>query len=242
MRRLDGEGARILSLVGAEQERRLAFRDPAGAADHRHGNGLDKAVLNNLDLRRILLDRDLVQSAGTLDHQEAVSERPHSVRVVERAGSLQRGDARCLTVRHGYLEQAGRDECRDVEIAVRTKRDAVKADAILGRREKRIRRPDVERGAFRVEAVHVGRERVGCVGGAISAAGDVVAHRLRTAECKTAFRCAGVEIEGFQKGTLDVGGPRTPIPVISLGRHTGCCSSRRRARRAPSDWRRRPAR
>src|SRR5580700_4785757 len=62
--RLDGEGTRVFSLVGAEQERRLAFRDPAGVADHRHGNGLDETILNGLDLRRVVLDRDLVQSAG----------------------------------------------------------------------------------------------------------------------------------------------------------------------------------
>jgi hypothetical protein len=132
------------------------------------------------------------------------------------AGSLQRGDATCLSVRHGDLEQGGRDELRDVEIAVRTKRDAVKADAILGRCQKRIGRPDLERGAIRVEAIHIWRERVGRISGAVGAYGDVVAHGLHIVECEAALGHAGVKIEGFQLGTLGVGGPGTQIPVISL--------------------------
>ena len=67
-----------------------------------------------------------------------------------------------------------------------------------------IRGPDLQRGAARLEAVHIGRERVGDIGGPVSADGDVVAKGFRILECKAALRCAAGEIEGFQPGPLGV--------------------------------------
>src|SRR5229473_2993464 len=93
-----------------------------------------------------------------------------------------------------------------VEFAVRPDRDAVEADAVLGWCEHWIRRPDLERGTTRLQAVHIGRERVGDIGSAVSADGNIVTQGFRIAECKTALRCAAGEIEDFQPGALGVAG------------------------------------
>src|SRR6266852_3136049 len=89
----------------------------------------------------------------------AVAEGAHRVRVVQLARRFQRGDRAGLAVLDGDLEQRGRDIRCDVEIAVRPERDAVEADAVLGWCEHWIRRPDLERGTTRLQAVHIGRER-----------------------------------------------------------------------------------
>ena len=63
-----------------------------------------------------------------------------------------------LAVLDGDPEQLGRNERRDVEIAVRPDRNAVEADAILCRRQQGIRRPSLKRGATRLQPVHIGCE------------------------------------------------------------------------------------
>src|SRR6266851_1649294 len=152
--RLDRERAGILLLVVADDVGQLAFRDPRDIADLRHRDRLSEAVLDGLDLGLVAFYRDLVEFAVPLDQQKAVTEGAHRVRVVQLARRFQRGD------------RAG--------IAVRPERDAVEADAVLGWCEHWIRRPDLERGTTRLQAVHIGRERVGDIGSAVSADGNIV--------------------------------------------------------------------
>src|SRR6202044_3706743 len=102
------------------------------------------------------------------------------------------------------LEQLGRNERRDVEIPVRSDRDAVEADAILRRRQHWIRRKDLKRGAARLQFVHIGRKRVGDVSGAVTADSNVVAQRFWIGESKTALRGTGGEIEDFRPGPLGI--------------------------------------
>src|SRR5216684_278933 len=114
--------------------------------------------------------------------------------MVEWAGRFQRGHCTRLTVLDGDLEQRSWDIRRDIEIAVCPERDAVEADAVLCRCQHRIRCPDLQRGATRLEAIHIWRERVGDVSRPIAADGDVVAQRFRILERSTALQRAAGEI------------------------------------------------
>jgi hypothetical protein len=126
--------------------------------------------------------------------------------VIERARQFECGDRAGLAVLDRDPEQRGRDIRRDIEIAVRPERDAVEADAILGRCERGIGCPDLERGPTRFQAVNIGREGVGDIGGAVAADDNVVAQRFRILQCEAAFRYAAREIEGLQRGALGVAG------------------------------------
>src|ERR1039458_3411992 len=202
--RLERERTWILPLVVADDVGQLAFRDPSGIADLRHRDWFGEAVRDGFDLGLVALDRDLVQPAGAFDRQEVITERAHRIRMVDRARRFQLGNRAGLAVLGRDLEQLGRNERRDVEIAVRSDRDAVEADAILRRRQQGIRRPDLERGATRLQAVHIGRERVGDIGGAVAADGNVVAQGFWIGEPKAALRCTAGEIEDFQPGSFGV--------------------------------------
>src|SRR5262249_12705698 len=82
--------------------------------------------------------------------------------------------------------------------------DAVETDAVFGRRERRVGRPDLERGCAGREAVDIGGEGIGDVRGSVAPHGDVIAERLLVLERETALGRARSEIAGLQIGALAV--------------------------------------
>src|SRR5689334_6959019 len=100
---------------------------------HRHDHGVDA------------VDRDDVEATGigAFHHQQAILPiGPHPVRMLEPRRGLELGNLACLaTLADLDAEQSPSSEGVDVEIAIRSDRDAIKAWT-LAATEARVGRPD----------------------------------------------------------------------------------------------------
>jgi hypothetical protein len=124
--------------------------------------------------------------------------------MVQRTRGLQFGDCTGFAILDRNPEQFCWNVGREIDIAVGTDRDAVEADAVLGRSEGRIGRPDFELGAAGFQAVDIRCERVGDIGDAVTVDDDVVAQRGGLGEREAAFVGAGLEIESLEHRSLRI--------------------------------------